>query len=82
MMYFYHLESYWLNGHMDPACVSAGTCTVGHIVWEDGGPGIEEAIYNGWLIMNIDSQNLACIQVIQNFIWGNHSLCILYSIQT
>ncbi len=56
-------ESFWLNAHLDPTCVSAGNCQSSDIVWEDGGPGFDESLYDGWLGMNIDARNLACVNV-------------------
>ncbi len=55
--------AFWLNGHMDPACVSAGNCLANHIQWEDEGPGFDGSIYDGWMEMQIDNRNLPCLMV-------------------
>ncbi len=58
------VENFWLNGHMDPGCVSDSSCQANQIVWEDGGPGYDESLYDGWLNINIDNFNMSCVQVI------------------
>ncbi len=57
------IAGFWLNGHMDSACVSAQNCNANDIQWEDGGPGFDESIYEGWMGMNIDNRERSCLQV-------------------
>ncbi len=54
---------FWLNGHLDPACVSAGNCNAKDIVWEDDGPSFDESIYKGWMGMRFDNRNWPCLMV-------------------
>ncbi len=56
-------ENFWLNGHLDSACVSESTCEVNNLLWEDNGPAMDESFYEGWLLVNIDNRNLSCVWV-------------------
>ncbi len=50
---------------MDPSCQGNGNdgdCNPSHVLWEDGGPPMDESLYAGWLTMNIDGTR-SCIMV-------------------
>ncbi len=57
------LAGFWLNGHMDPACVSAGNCNANDIRWENEGPGFDESIYEGWMNIWIQNKDWPCLMV-------------------
>ncbi len=51
---------------MDATCVSKLDCEARDILWEDGGPGIDESLYDGWLnfrFSNDYESSPVCIKV-------------------
>ncbi len=56
-------SAFWLNGRLDPTCVSAGNCEASDIRWEDEGPGFNASIYEGWMGIEIDNLDRPCLMV-------------------
>ncbi len=56
-------SAFWLNGHLDPACVSDSNCEPSDIRWEDEGPVFNASIYEGWMGIKIDNRERSCLMV-------------------
>ena len=77
--------AFWLNGHLDPACVSAGNCEPKDIQWEDEGPGFDASIYEGWMGIAINNQNRIdrrCLMVSKSINLFLHFINITFFIES
>ncbi len=59
------LDSFWLNGHLDNACIDKSNCQANDILWEDAGPVFDQSIYHGWMDIHIgDDPTAPCLKVV------------------